>query len=189
MSEQNVARRYARALVQLAVEEGADEAVQFDLARLDDLFRTDGKELYAVLRSPIVKGEERLAVLQAVLPRIGVHSVTSRFLRQLSDADRFKAFGDIVRLYTAAMDERAGRVRVLVTTTEPLTPMMETEIKASFERGTGKKVLLDARIDPTLIGGLVARVGDTVYDASLRTRLTDLKQRLLTSPVGESAPA
>ena len=80
--------------------------------------------------------------------------------------------------YDQLADKHNGRVRVSVTTAEALTPALESEIRAALEQTTGKTVLVDHTIDPSLIGGMIARVGGTVYDSSLRTRLASLKHAL-----------
>ncbi|HMV69794.1 MAG TPA: ATP synthase F1 subunit delta [Myxococcota bacterium] len=187
MADANAARRYARALVELAVESEAEEIVLGELQRLVANLAGDGRELRHVLCSPVFSAEERAAVLGVILPRLGVGRVTASFLRLLSDRGRFGVIDEVLRLYTAAMDERAGRVRVHVSTTEPLSPQMEHAIRVTFERATGKQVVLDASIDASLIGGMVARLGDRVFDASLRTRLDDLRRKLLTSTAAAEA--
>jgi F-type H+-transporting ATPase subunit delta len=182
MADTNAARRYARALIGMATEDGVDEVVQQELQRFVGAMSGDGRELRQVLCSPVFTAEERTAVLGAVLPRLSIGRGTAQFLRLLSDRGRMDVIDEVLRLYTAAMDERAGRVRVQVSTTEPMSPQLEHVIRATFERSTGKKVILEASIDANLIGGVVARLGDRVYDASLRTRLEDLRRRLINAP-------
>jgi F-type H+-transporting ATPase subunit delta len=94
---------------------------------------------------------------------------------------------DMLDLYSAAADELNGRVRVRVSTAEPLTAEMTAEVKLALQKITGQDVVLDTHTDEALIGGLVARVGGTVYDASIRTRLNDIKQRLLTAQIPAEA--
>jgi F-type H+-transporting ATPase subunit delta len=87
----------------------------------------------------------------------------------------------IAQAYRAQADERAGRVKVSVTTAEPMSPQIEAEVRTALEASTGKTVTLEAHVDPDLIGGMVARVGGKVYDSSIRTRLLDIRQSLIVS--------
>ena len=179
MADTNAARRWASALIDLAVEAGAEDAVQRDLNETVEALQSEGGVLLSVLASPVHEIAERKAVLGQVLDKIGVQALTRSFLQLLVDRARVALLPEIATVYRENIDERAGRLRVRVTTVEPLTKAMEKSLAAAFSKATGKTVVLDATIDPSLIGGLVARLGGRVYDASLRTRLDDLKHRLI----------
>lgn len=187
MSDLSVARRYATALYELAVEQGAESKVVEELGTFVAAVR--GTELGVVLTRPLFDAGERAAVLNAVLPRLGVGTVVGNFVRVVSDRNRCDALAEIHRELSGLIDARAGVVRVEVRTVEPLTPELEAQVRAAFGAATGKTVVLDARRDPSLLGGLVARMGDHVYDASLATRLAELQRSLLDSPVSASAEA
>lgn len=187
MSDTNAARRYARALVHLAAEDDQSDAISTDLARLVELLHGEGSELFEVLRNPAFTLAERAEVLQAVLPRLGVQPATRNFLLLLNERGRASLLPEIERIVREMLDERAGRIRVEVATVEPLTPQLENELRTAFESATGKTVVLDARIDPSLIGGLQARIGGRVYDASIRARLEDMKHRLINAPAAPEA--
>ncbi len=179
MSETAAAQRYARAIVELAVEAGVDEAVHRDLSSVVQAFAAGGGELGAALSSPVFSADERKAVIGAVLAAEGGHALTRNFLSLLADRSRLGLLPEILDIVTTLLDARAGRVRVDVRTVEALSPELAAEIKAAFEKSTGKTVLLETRLDPTLLGGLVARLGGRVYDASLKKRLEDIKHRLI----------
>ncbi|MFO0002631.1 MAG: ATP synthase F1 subunit delta [bacterium] len=114
-----------------------------------------------------------------MLPGLGLHPHVASFLRLLLDKDRFAALADIAREYRALADAEAGRVRATVTTAAELTPATRDAVANALVRSTGKKVVLETRVDPALLGGLVAQVGGRVYDASLRTRLERLQLSLV----------
>ncbi|MCB9680032.1 MAG: ATP synthase F1 subunit delta [Alphaproteobacteria bacterium] len=179
MSDASTARRWARALVELATEAGTAEAVQAELTSVHEALTGEGGALFEALSSPVFTVVERKAVLADVVGRVGTGPLVTHFLGLLVERGRMGSLPDIVRQFVEMLDERAGRIRVSVATVEALSPALESELKAAFEKSTGKSVVLDAHIDPSLIGGLVARVGSKVYDASLRTRLEDLKNRLI----------
>jgi F-type H+-transporting ATPase subunit delta len=179
MTEGSIARRYAKALLEIAREENALDRVGEDLVRMSRTVETSA--LSGVIANPSFTLAERRAVLDAVLPGQALHARTVTFLKLLLDKDRFGALADISREYRALADAELGRVRAVVTTATELTPASRDEVASALSRATGKKVVLDTTVDPTLLGGIVARVGDKVYDASLRTRL-DRLQLALTNP-------
>jgi F-type H+-transporting ATPase subunit delta len=181
-----VSRRYAQALIEVAAESNAIEAVGRDLDRFVALTRADGDLLGGPLSSPVFTAEERRSVLDQVLARIGLHPLVSNVLRLANDKGRMAIIPAIAEAYREQADRRSGRVRVIVETAEPLTPQLEIEVRASLEVMTGQQVILESRVKPELIGGIVARVGDKVYDSSLRTRLEQIRQTLLRSPLAEA---
>lgn len=179
MPDVSAARRWAQALDALAVEAGNADAVLSDLTKVATAVSGEGAPLMQALQSPLFTVAERKAVLGDVLTRLKVKGVVSSFLHLLVDRGRFGALPAIVDEATRLSDARAGRVRVQVTTVDPLSEDLHAALAAAFSKATGKAVVLEPSTDPTLIGGLVARVGSRVYDASLRTRLEDLKNRLI----------
>lgn len=179
MSDANVAQRYAEALMDVAAESGRIDRVADDLAEVERALLAHDGLLMGALASPVFTAEEREAVLGAVIPRLELEGVTANFLRVLGKNRRFGAFRAMREAFDALADARSGRVRVKVTTASPLTPQLELEIKAALEATTGKVVLVEHAIDPSLIAGMVARIGGTVYDSSLRTRLQQLQHHLV----------
>jgi F-type H+-transporting ATPase subunit delta len=181
-----VSRRYAQALIDVAAAENATEPVGKDLDRFVALLRANDNQLGEPLGSPVFTVEERRGVLDAVLPAIDLHPLVANLLRLANDKGRMTLVPAIAEAYRDLADRRADRVRVIVETAEPLTPQLEIEVRASLEVMTGMTVLLESRVKPELIGGIVARVGDKVYDSSLRTRLEQMRQTLLRTPVAEA---
>lgn len=179
MPDTSVARRYAQALIEIAAEAEATDAVRSDLERFEVLLDQAEALLRRTLCSPVFTTEERSAVLDVVLPRLGVHKLTSNVLHLVNDKGRMLAVSEIIDEFHALADERAGRVRVTVHTAEPLTSQIEAEVRAALEAATGHTVVLQTLVDPELLGGMIARVGGKVYDSSLRTRLENIKQALL----------
>jgi len=176
-----VARRYAQALIEVADEAGAIDQVGTDLQSFAQVLDAHEGMLGDALSSPVFTTEERGAVLDGVLPKLSLHPLAANLLRLVNDKRRFPVLRDIVTAYGELADERAGRQQVLVTTAEPLTPQVEAEIRQALEKSTGKTVRLTTKVDPSLLGGLVAKVGGTVYDSSLRTRLDQIKHALVSS--------
>jgi F-type H+-transporting ATPase subunit delta len=178
-----VARRYAQALVEVAAEANAVDPIANDLHRVVGLLDANEGQLRAALCSPVFTAEERSSVLAAVLPRLSLHPLAANLLRLINDNGRFAVMPDIAEAYLQLADERAGRQQVEVTTAEPMTPQVEAEVRAALQKATGKTVRLSTKVDPSLLGGLVAKVGGTVYDSSIRTRLEQLKHNLIAQEV------
>jgi len=187
VADHPVARRYAQAMIEIAAEANEVDRVEADLQSLAALLRADDSQLGQALGSPVFTSEERRAVLHEVLPKLGLHHLTNNLVLLLNDNRRFAIFGDIARAYSAHADARAGRARVVVQTAEPLTEALEAEVREALEAATGKTVVVTAEVRPELIGGMVAHVGGTVYDSSIRTRLAQIKDALLGSQLPAQA--
>lgn len=174
----SVARRYARALFGIGVDAGRFEELGRELGEFAAVW-ADSPELRQTLENPVFKPEQKRAVLQQILPRVAPTPEVQRFVLLLLDRRRIILLPAIARAYQALADEHVGRVRARVTSAEPLTQAALDRVRRSLEQRTGKKVVIDTAVDPELIGGLVARVGDLVLDGSVRTQLEDLRTKLL----------
>ncbi len=181
-----IARRYAQAMAEVAEPEGVVEVVGRDLERFAELMAANGGPLGDALASPVFTTEERRAVIDQLLPRLGLHRLTANLLHVVNEKRRFALMSAIASAYRDLADARANRARITVQTATPLGAELEREVREALERVTSKQVLLTTELRPELIGGLVARVGDTVYDSSIRTRLEQLKQSLLQGPVAQA---
>ncbi|MEN0067346.1 MAG: ATP synthase F1 subunit delta [Myxococcota bacterium] len=186
-NEQSVARRYAQAMVEVAAEADLVDQVAEQLTGFEQVLKDHDGALGDALQSPVFTVDERRKVLDAVFPKLDLPTLTQNLIRLLNDNGRMGILGDITEAYRELADERAGRVRVQVTSAEPLTEALEADVKAALEASTGKTVVIESLVDPSLLGGLVARVGSIVYDSSLRTRLQNIKGALLAgAPVAQA---
>jgi F-type H+-transporting ATPase subunit delta len=176
----SLARRYARALLDIGIAKGSYEQLGKDIDELAALY-SGSRDLTEALTNPVFPMARRRAVLEAILERAGVSPVTRNFVLLLLDRERIPYLPAIGRELRAMVDERAGRVRALVTSARPLTADNVATIQAALEKVSGKKVLLEKKEDPTLLGGVVAKVGDVVYDGSVRTQLEMMRERFLAS--------
>ena len=123
-------------------------------------------------------------MLDAVLGRLGLNEIVGNFLRLVLDKGRMAFFDDMVRAYGELADEHAGRVRAAVVTARPVDDDLRAAVREALERATGRTVVVRYEVDANIIGGMVARVGDTVYDASVAGRLEELSLAL--GAVGEA---
>ncbi|NOY91802.1 MAG: ATP synthase F1 subunit delta [Deltaproteobacteria bacterium] len=170
-------RRYAKALLALADEAGQTEKVQRDLV---DLVATwDGsEELRAVVENPSVSAQVRASLVKAVATRMGLAPSLRNALLLLSDRRRLKHLPEVAEAFAELSESRAGRVRAEVTTAGPMPAAYYTELAKTLERVTGKQVVLVKHEDPSLIAGVVTRVGDRVYDGSVKNQLQKLGAEL-----------
>jgi F-type H+-transporting ATPase subunit delta len=174
----SVSRRYARALFGIGVDRGTFEQLGQELSDLAALWTASG-DLRQALENPVFAPAEKRKVLEQLLSRMSLGADLGKFLLLLLERRRISLLPGIARAYREMADAHAGRVRAQVTSAQPLSPAETDRVRRSLEQRTGKKVILDATVDPSLIGGLVARVGDLVLDGSVRTQLASLRQRLL----------
>lgn len=173
----SLARRYAKALIGLAADGKIVDKVGADMRALGAAYKA-APELSSVLGNASFKRAQRKAVLDAVLTRIGAQPLTRTFTYLLLDKERLAVLPEIARELDVMIEARAGRVQAEVTSAVALTPAQLTQLTATLEKLSGKKVVVDKKQDPALLGGVVAKVGDVVYDGSLRTQLRALRDQL-----------
>jgi F-type H+-transporting ATPase subunit delta len=171
------AKRYAKALLGLAREAGTTEATGEQLDEVSTLFDTHADLRHALLR-PWVKGQDRRAVAQAVAERIGGSTLLRNFVGLLAERRRLDHLSEISQAYRQLVDESLGRVRARVRTAIPLAESDHRQLAERLSRATGKTVVLEGFVDPTLLGGFVAQVGSLVLDGSLDGQLTRLRKHL-----------
>jgi F-type H+-transporting ATPase subunit delta len=174
----SVSRRYARALFSIGVDRGSFEQLGQELDAVTALW-TGSPELRQALENPVFRGAQKRAVLQSLLARVAVSPDVQKFVLLLLERRRLPAVPSIARAYREMADEHTGRVRAHVTSAQQLGPAELERVRQSLARRTGKQVILEAAVDPALIGGVVARVGDLVLDGSVRTQLGMLREKLL----------
>jgi F-type H+-transporting ATPase subunit delta len=178
MSAGTLGKRYASALLALAAEAGKVDAVARDLR--DFAISWGGsRELRSVFENPSVKAETRRQILKDLAQGAGMDGLVRNTLLVLADRGRLSHLPEIVEAFEGLAEQRSGSVRAEVVTATEMPEAYFEELKKTLERVTGKKVIIGKQVDPTLIGGVVARVGDQVFDGSVKTRLSELKGELL----------
>lgn len=176
MSQPIVARRYAQALYEEAERTHVTEQVDADVRLIREALGAS-RELVMLFESPVVPRERKQAVVRALFES-RVQPVTLRFVELLVEKRREALFAAAAEAYQALRDEQLGIVEVAVRTAMPLDADGEKAVVAKLESLTGKRVRLSVTVDESLMGGMVVRVGDTVYDGSVSGRLATLRERL-----------
>ena len=170
-----MAGRYATALFELALENKAVDAVKKDLDRFGSLL-TESTDLHRLVRSPAFGVDEQLKALSAILAKAGITGLAANFLRVITTNRRLFAVRDMIRGYRTLVARHKGEVTAQVTIAEKLNDSNLDALKSALKSVTGsKEVDLEVKIDPTIIGGLVVKVGSRMVDSSLRTKLNSIK--------------
>lgn len=178
MIRARITKRYTSALFELAAQTGKTAAVGEELAAVDALLRADGA-LREALLSPVLTGDVKAQVLDAVIEASELDPMAANFLRVLLDARKLSLLPDVVAAYADLADDAAGRIRGVAVSPTPLEDEDAQALAEALSKAVKKEVILDAQVDPTLRGGLVARVGNLVFDASLRTQLQRMRETLI----------
>ena len=180
----NVGRRYAKALLEIGVEEGTLNALVDEMTRIAQTYE-ESEELRRALDNPVVGLEPKRAIAMELIEKLGLGSTARYTLSLLLERRRVKILPDIAMALREMNDARRGVVRAEVRTAIRLSDSYYEKLRQKLEQMTGKRVTLETREDPTLLGGVVTRIGDTVIDGSVRARLQELKSSLMsaTSPV------
>lgn len=179
---QAVSIRYARALahVILNAEGGPDPKQTLAELRSFSGMVSGSLELRNVLLSPAVSNTKKRAVIGRFSDSLPLSALVRNFLYIIIDRRRTNLLHDIADAFEAALDEQMGIVRADVKSADPLDDRQQSELQQELSRVSGKQVRCDFSIDPALIGGVVARIGSTVYDGSVRSQLTNLREQLIT---------
>lgn len=177
MSVQMIARRYASALADVILQRGEAKEVQHELQQWEELLQTNAA-LQEVFRNPTIALDQKRAVLNKLIDRVKPRPTTTNFLKVLLQNHRLTELPEINRKLVGILDERAGMVAAIVTTARPVPDNIQRSLEQRLTTLTQKKVRLNFEQDPDLIGGLVTRIGSTVYDGSVRNQLQLFKERM-----------
>jgi F-type H+-transporting ATPase subunit delta len=179
VTNRTAATRYARALLDVAVKEKASlEQIDADLASFVDLFK-QYPLLEKVLLNPAVPVPRKRATVVELTERTGVSPMVSKLLILLAERDRLVLLPDLLGAYRERLLDHQQVVRAHVTTASPLGDDRAQAIERGLAQVTGKTVTLETSVDPSIIGGVVARIGSTVYDGSVTRQLERMKQKLV----------
>ena len=172
-----LAKRYAKAVIDLAQEAGILKEVGQDLDRIAHLF-AESHELVNVFADPTIASEAKEKVLSEVLKKGGVQELTMKFIHVVLQKGRILGVGEIALSYRDLSDQLENRIRARVVTAARLDDNEKSRMKDALSKISGKDVVLEVEVDESLLGGVVAYMGSQVYDGSIKNQLTQLKDNL-----------
>jgi len=177
LSLQTVARRYATALADVAIERREERQVQSELDQWAEMMEANPR-LKEVFANPTIVHDHKRKVLEDLLARTRVRDTTASFLRVLLKNQRLAQLRDIVERFRYVLDERAGVLAGSVTTARPIPEELKKTLHETLSAATGRTVRLSFSTDEKIIGGMVARIGSTVFDGSVESHLERLAEGL-----------
>jgi F-type H+-transporting ATPase subunit delta len=172
-----VAERYAGSLYELAADAGSVAEVERNLGSFEALLN-DSPDLARLIRSPVFSAEEQAKAIAAVLDKAGIAGLTGNFLRVVARNRRLFAVPAMIKAFRRIAAEARGETSAEVTSAHALSPAQEDELKAALRKVAGKDVGITVTVDPSLLGGLIVKMGSRQIDTSLKTKLSSLKLAL-----------
>lgn len=177
MSLQTVARRYASALADVVIERKEEREVQQEIEQWASMLEAN-PQLKEVFANPTIAYDEKGKVLEELISRTRVKPTTASFLRVLLRNQRLSQLRDVAERFAQVLDERGGVVSASVTTAKPIPEDLKNTLRETLAAATGRTVRVSFNTDETIIGGLVARIGSTIFDSSVQNRLERLSDEL-----------
>ncbi len=172
-----IARRYAKALLIIGKEDGQAESYREELGGLSGLLERE-KELEQAICNPLYNSADRKKVLMTIIDRLELSKVMRSFLLLVFDKGRIGLVGSINEYYQKLADELKGVARASLVSASELSSETVEKIRTALSKRTGKEIILEVEQDPSLIGGIVTRLGDLVLDGSVKTQLFDMRESL-----------
>jgi F-type H+-transporting ATPase subunit delta len=173
-----VARRYATALADVVIAGGEAQEVQRELVAWSEMMQSN-EQLLEVFRNPTIPYDQKRKVLSTLNERARLRPTTANFLQVLLQNQRLAELSEVNNSFTQILDERSGVVSAEVTTARPVPQSSQETLRAKLTAMTGKNVRLSFTTDEELIGGIMTRIGSTIYDGSVRNQLQQVKERLV----------
>ncbi len=172
-----IAERYAGSLFELALQSNSVAKVEGDLSSLERML-AGSDDLRRLILSPVISSGDQAKAIAAVADKAKITGLTGNFLRVVARNRRLFAVPAMIKAFRGIAAEQRGEVAAEVTSAHPLTAAQETELKAALKGVTGKEVATAITVDPSLLGGLVVKIGSRQIDTSLKTKLNSLKLAL-----------
>lgn len=172
-----VADRYAGSLFDLALESGNVASVEADLAKFEQML-TDSADLDRLVKSPVFSAEEQERAVAAILAKAGITGLVANFLQVVAQNRRLFAAPGMIKAFRRIAAEHRGETTADVTSAHALTQAQETELKTALKAVSGKDVVINVTVDPSILGGLIVKMGSRQIDTSLKTKLASLKLAL-----------
>jgi F-type H+-transporting ATPase subunit delta len=174
---EGVAGRYAAALYDLAKESSKVAEVEADLVKFQGLLDMSD-DLKRMVRSPVIASDDQAKAIDVVLAKVGIAGLAGNFFKMIAANRRLFAVQDMIKSFRAIAAKERGEVSAQVVSAVELNDAQTADLKQTLKASVGKDVTLNASVDPSLLGGLIVKVGSRMIDSSLRTKLQSLKTQL-----------
>jgi F-type H+-transporting ATPase subunit delta len=169
--------QYANALADIALEQGAAEPVSRQLSDFNAVYE-ESAELQTFLSSPAVDRDAKHGVIEKLVARLGASRIMRNFLFIVVDNQRTALLPEMMETFQQVLQQRQGVAEAEVVSATAMNDAQKSQLQQSLEKLTGKKIQANYSQDPALLGGALVRIGDTIYDGSLRNRLSQMRGRL-----------
>ncbi|RUP00135.1 MAG: F0F1 ATP synthase subunit delta [Hyphomicrobium sp.] len=169
-----VAGRYASALFELASESSNVEGIEGDLKNFQALL-DESPDLVRLVRSPVIAADDQAKAIAVILDRAGIGGLTANFLKLVTANRRLFVVQDMIKAYRSLAAKARGEITADVTSAFPLNDEQIAALKDTLKSSVGKEVALQSRVDPSILGGLIVKVGSRMIDSSLKTKLQSMK--------------
>jgi len=173
-----IAKRYAKALVELSEEKKIVDKVRADLDSFMGAIESQPL-VQKLFVSPAFTVDDKKAVIQELSVRLKLQKETQRFIEYLAESGRIRYVREVHRAFEELLAERQNRASVKLTTAVPVAPADLAGIKKQLEKITGRDVEIDAQVDPAVIGGATARIGSVIYDGTIKNQLDKMRERFM----------
>ncbi len=178
MSVETVARRYAAALADVVTKSGEITSVQTELKTWEEMMASNSQLLEA-FSNPSIAHDSKEKVLENLIEKTKPTKTTANFLRVLLRNNRLTEISEINERFAVVLEERSGAIAAQVTSARPLSDAQKAELQTNLNKLTGKNVSPNFEVDENIIGGVITRIGSTIYDGSVKTKLEELRQQLI----------
>jgi F-type H+-transporting ATPase subunit delta len=178
MSTRASATRYAKALLDVAIKESQPEQAEQELSAFVELLARH-PDLEKTLMNPVIRVTGKRGVTQDLVTRLQLSRPVGKLLLLLADRDRLTLLPDLLAVYRERLMEHQHVVRAEVTTAVPLQPDRAAQLEQRLADVTGRRVMMTTKVDPSILGGVITRIGSTVYDGSVATQLARIRERLV----------
>jgi F-type H+-transporting ATPase subunit delta len=177
LSSQTAARRYASALADVVIPRGEDRVVLSELKAWEAMI-AENSNLQEAFGNPTVAYDQKRKVLEELIARTRVQPTTANFLRVLLKNQRLAELAQVNAKLAEVLDDRTGIVSAQIVSARPISDSTKTSLEQKLTQLTGKKARLTFQTDESLLGGIVTRIGSTIYDGSVRNQLSRLREEL-----------
>ncbi len=173
-----VSRRYAKALIDLASREGIVEQIERNFGKTVQTI-VQNRKLKNFFFNPVYKAEEKRKLLDMLIKEMAISGLLKKFLVLLIEKDRIPEIAEIYKEYVRLSDQLNNRAEAVVTTAVALQEADKNKLQSKLEQLTGKNIYLKVKQDPSLIGGIITRIGSVVYDGSIKSQMSKLKEQIM----------